>query len=208
MSAGRPDPPAPGASEAWDALGHRLRFPRVVNSRQVHGSDVLIHQGKVRPDLGADGHLTDQKGLLLGVTVADCVPVFLVDPVDQVIGLLHAGWRGVVAGILERGIGLLAAEWETAPGNLHVHFGPSICGGCYEVGGEVHRALGLKDPGRPEPVDLRNRLASRAAASGVPPGQITQSTWCTLCGESPFFSHRRGEAGRQVGFMGLRPMGP
>ncbi len=141
----------------------------------------------------------------MGVTVADCVPVFLVDPSVEAVGLLHAGWRGVVAGILERGIELLRTELGSLAEDIHLHLGPAICRECYEVGSEVHLALGLPKPDGPNPVDLRGHLASRAVAAGVGKARITESAWCTLCGESPFFSHRRGELERQVGFLGIIP---
>jgi hypothetical protein len=139
----------------------------------------------------------------MGVTVADCVPVFVVDPHRRVVGLLHAGWRGTAAGILEAGVSLLAGQSEAEPGNLLVHLGPAICGSCYEVGPEVHAALGLHEPGTPTPVDLRGLLAEKALDLGVMGANITRSTFCTLCGASPFFSHRGGATQRQVGFLGI-----
>jgi copper oxidase (laccase) domain-containing protein len=63
--------------------------------------------------------------------------------------------------------------------------------------------MGYPDPGRPAPVDLRGHLALRAVGSGVEEGKVTASAWCTLCGDSPFFSHRGGDVGRQVGFLGV-----
>jgi len=152
----------------------------------------------------ADGHVTAVQGLLLGVTVADCVPVFLVQPEGSVLGIVHAGWRGVVAGVLEAGLEVLRHLANRASDDIHVHLGPSICGSCYEVGPEVHGALGLPNPGRAEPVDLAEELASRAARAGVSPSRITRSSWCTLCGDSPFYSHRRGDPERQVAFLGIR----
>jgi YfiH family protein len=190
-----------------------LGFPKVTHSHQIHGREVLVQEGiaaveslsrlMLCPD--ADGHVTAIGGVLLGVTVADCVPVSLVDPVRRAVGLLHAGWRGVVAGILENGIRRLGREFGSRPEDLWLHLGPAICGDCYEVGGEVHSALGLPEPDGPRPVDLRACLHLRAVAIGVNEARVTESAWCTLCGESPFYSHRRGERGRQVAFLGIRP---
>jgi len=221
------DPPAPGARDSWEGMGEQLGFAVIVHSRQIHGRELLVHggealvpggrlgrEGRERMPAGeaclnlgpdADGHVTDSKGILLGVTVADCVPVFLVDPGERVVGLLHAGWRGAAAGILELGIELLGDEFGSLPEDIHLHLGPAICGECYEVGSEVHIALGLPEPDGPGPVDLRGHLASRALAAGVGEARITESAWCTLCEGSPFFSHRRGDSGRQVGFLGIRP---
>ena len=215
------EPPAPDASEAWESLCRHLGFPRVVHARQIHGRDVSIHgevasfqagdagvllprgESRLRVGPDVDGHITKAEGILLGVTVADCVPVFLVDPKARAVGLLHAGWRGTVDSILEQGIESLRWEMGTDPKTLHLHLGPAICGGCYEVGPEVHAALGLPESPGPSPVDLRGQLAHRAVVLGVETERITQSTWCTLCEGSPFFSHRRGDLERQAGFLGI-----
>jgi hypothetical protein len=89
--------------------------------------------------------------------------------------------------------------------DLLVHLGPAICGKCYEVGPEVFTALGLPAPRAPRPVDLRGVLAARAAAEGVDPSRLTISAHCTRCTGSGLFSHRGGDLGRQVGYIGVRP---
>lgn len=137
------------------------------------------------------------------VTVADCVPVFLLDPGKRAVAVLHAGWRGAASGILERGVEAMADTFESRPKDLFLHLGPSICGACYEVGPEVHRALGLPETPRPSPIDLRGHLAALALAGGVDGSRVTVSGWCTRCDGSPFFSHRRGDRKRQVAFMGI-----
>ena len=143
--------------------------------------------------------------MLLAVTVADCVPVYLVDPEHRAVALLHAGWRGTAAGIVEAGVATLAAQFGTLPTDLHLHLGPAICGDCYEVGPEVFRALGLSEPSGPEPVDVRAVLTGQAHALGVRHGRVSFSGACTLCGDGGYFSHRRGDRERQVAFLGIRP---
>ena len=211
------DPPAPEARESWEVLGKSLGLPKVIHSHQIHGREILVHEEQAPADgretrlelaPDADGHVTRAAGILLGVTVADCVPVSLVDPNRRAVGLFHAGWRGAAAGILERGIELFKEEFMSGPEDLYLHLGPAICGDCYEVGVEVHVAMGLPEPDNPGPVDLRGYLSARAVAAGVEAAKISESVWCTLCGESPFFSHRRGELGRQVGFLGVLPARP
>jgi copper oxidase (laccase) domain-containing protein len=140
----------------------------------------------------------------MGVTVADCVPVFLVVPGKRAAILLHAGWRGAAKGILEEGVKALGDPFDSNPEDAFLHLGPAICGSCYEVGPEVHAALGLQVPGAPTPVDLRGVLAGRAVALGIPAERITRSAFCTRCGDSPFFSHRNGHSQRQVAFLGVR----
>ena len=203
-------------ARVWVDLTSHLDFRAVTYARQVHGITVLIHEGSAPgwrtgpsepspfspgsgsppPGVGcdlppeADGHLTREPGLLLGVSLGDCVPVFLVEPSSEVVGVLHAGWRGVSAGVLEEGIGLLRDRFAIPAEDIHFHLGPSICGRCYEVGPEVHGAVGLRAPEAPGPLDLRAVLVDRALEMGLKASLITRSSLCTLCGESPFFSHR------------------
>jgi len=178
-----------------------------VHGRQVHGSCVLLH-GDMESGLtltgACDGHATRESDVLLAVATADCVPVFVVAADVRAVAMLHAGWRGVAAGILERGLETMTEDLGARTDELHVHLGPSICGDCYEVGPEVFEALAQVVPESPHPIDLRRILARRAVAQGVPSGQITISTHCTRCTGSDLFSHRGGDGGRQVGFLGIR----
>ncbi|MDH5759514.1 MAG: polyphenol oxidase family protein [Gemmatimonadota bacterium] len=190
----------------WTRLGDGLALPGFTHAPQVHGCDVEWHtQGGpgVRMVPACDGHATSTPGAALAVTVADCVPVFVVDPVHRAIALLHAGWRGAASGILARGLRRLEDEASTAAGDVHLHLGPSICGACYEVGPEVFAALGLDPPPGPAPLDLRRVVAAQALGEGVDLDRITVSEWCTLCGDSPFFSHRGGDRSRQIAYMGI-----
>lgn len=183
----------------------RTGFSSAAHDRQVHGARVRVHRNPA-PGLilanGHDGHATVQPGILLTVSVADCVPIFLVAPRTPGIALLHGGWRGTAAGILERGVDALTGLTGEGVEDLALHLGPAICGDCYKVGPEVHEALGLARPPGPRPVDLRAVLSERASSLGL--REISISRHCTLCGDSPFFSHRGGAAGRQLGILGLR----
>jgi len=192
----------------WCALRSRLGADTLVHARQVHGAEVRWHRRdgdrglRIVPD--CDGHATSAPGLVLTVGVADCVPVFLVDPAARAVALLHAGWRGTAAGVLERGVRCLGARVGSRPAHLWVHLGPAICGGCYEVGPEVFESLGLARPSGPAPIDLRAVLAARARAAGVEAAKLTASEHCARCGGGRFFSHRGGDTGRQVAFLGIR----
>ncbi len=193
----------------WLALREASGCPRAVHSRQVHGATMDVHDSDAAGVFigeGCDGHITKRPGVLLTVSVADCVPVFMVDPDRRALALVHAGWRGGAAGALEEGVaGLTGAGCRV--GDLLVHLGPSICGACYEVGPEVFSALGLEPPIRPEPLDLRAALAARAVAVGVAAERITASAHCTRCdraGPRRFHSHRAGDPERQIAFLGVR----
>jgi polyphenol oxidase len=201
----------------WQALRQQLDVTHTVHARQVHQARLLHHKGG-SPWLhladGYDGHLTRTPSVALTVSVADCVPVFLVCPPARACALLHAGWRGAAAGILEAGVRELADLTGVAAADFVVHLGPAICGRCYEVGPEVHRALGLPEPAAPEPVDVRAALARRAVAAGIPAAAVSVSEHCTRCGAGSeasgraFFSHRAGDRGRQLGVLGIRARNP
>lgn len=191
--------------DRWRALRDATGLPAAVHARQVHSAEIRVHEHDLGDGLliieHVDGHLTGRRGLLLAVSVADCVPVSIIDPERQRIALLHGGWRGTAAGIVGRGVDRLG---EGSASRLHVHLGPAICGACYEVGPEVHEALGLAAPARNTPVDVRAVQAREAVDRGVPVAQVTVSEHCTRCGEG-FFSHRGGNAERQMGVLGIRP---
>lgn len=198
--------------DRWRALLGAVGVASAVHARQVHEADIWIHRDPVPPGVlvmdGFDGHLTDRAELLLSVSIADCTPVSIVDPRARVLALVHAGWRGAAGGIVERGIHRIVESWQAAPEGLWVHCGPSICGACYEVGPEVHAALhpDRPPPSAPTPVDVRAAIVERALGLGVPLEQISISPHCTRCGPPDFFSHRKGDRGRQMGILGMRPL--
>ena len=194
------DQPAMVLHSQWRRLRAATGLPSAVLGWQVHGARMLKHDGFANGLLIADdsdGHSTTQRGVLLAVSVADCVPVFVVDVPRRAVAVLHAGWRGVARGIMGNCLAVSGPD-------VRVHLGPAICGACYAVGPEVHTALGLSPPLQNAPVDLRAILAEQACASGVSAASITSSAWCTRCGDSPFYSHRGGHAERQVAVIGMR----
>jgi polyphenol oxidase len=183
----------------WYALVDELRAhaPRFVTARQVHGARVVAHssdwEGWLRvPD--ADGHAATERGTAAAVTIADCAPVFVAHP-SGATALLHSGWRGTVARIVDQGVAALTHR-GCSVSELRVHLGPSICGTCYEVSPDVYHRLTGRVVDRPTPVDLRALIADRARALGV--RHITISPWCTRCHNDRFFSHRAGDSGRQI----------
>lgn len=172
---------------------------------QVHGNRVAWHDAAFGWTIldGVDGHATGLAGLMLTVTVADCIPVYLAAPRHGGLALLHAGWRGVAAGILERGVEALSAKLRCEPYDLVMHCGVGISGEEYEVGSEVFEALGrAQPPGGKGPLDLREVLAEQGRALGIT--AITVSEWCSARDAGHFFSHRRsgGTDGRMAAYLG------
>ena len=196
--------------ERWRALLRATGMETVAHARQVHRADIWVHRERGAPGIlvmdGFDGHVSDRAELLLTVSIADCVPVFVLDPETSSVALLHSGWRGTAAGIVERGIHRLVESWKAPPERLWLHCGPAICGECYEVGPEVHAGVypDREPPTTNTPIDLRAAIAGRAVAQGLVPGHVSVSAHCTLCGEPDFFSHRGGSKGRQMAVAGVR----
>lgn len=181
-------------------------FAGAVLSHQVHGTAVAWHSSATAGwsiRAGLDGHATGSAGLLLLVTVADCVPVYLLDPARSNLALIHAGWRGVAGGILAEGVRQLAEVGGSSPGNIIMHCGVAISGPCYEVDSEVALACGKAvSPGAKVRLDLRQRLADQADVLGL--AEVTVSAHCTASEPGEFYSHRRsrGTDGRQVAYLG------
>ena len=182
------------------------RFPGIVSSQQIHGVDVRWHAGRLDGWLvidDVDGHATAEPGVLLSITVADCVPVYLAAPDKRTVALLHAGWRGTAGGVLERGVQLIKQRAFVRSSEIVMHCGVAICGECYEVGSEVVEALkGAPDPSGSAHVDLRDLLARQAQDLGI--GEVTVSPGCSAHDRSRFFSHRAsgGRDGRMVAYLG------
>ena len=182
-------------------------FHAVVSAHQIHGTGVGWHGDGEGWRLleGLDGHLTATPGVLLTVTVADCIPVYLVDPVRRIVGLLHAGWRGVAGGIMAHGVRLMEAHGSAAS-QITMHCGVGICGNCYEVGADVMTACDLDGDGPgPWQLDLRNSLSAQARSLGVE--NISTSHYCSAHDHGFFYSHRAsgGQDGRMVAYLGLLP---
>ncbi len=176
----------------------------VLTATQVHGAAIRAVEGQRDPAPGkADGLSTNAAdGPVLGVMGADCPGVLLVAPRVRALAVLHAGWRGVVAGIVPAGLHLLAARYGAASEELLVGVGPGIGGDRYEVSAEVAEAIAgsvrpearerVVRPGRPghAQADLRAAIRAQLEQRGVPPASIEVHPSCTYDDER-FFSYRR-----------------
>lgn len=197
------DEPMGEVMARWSSLQHHLAphgGGRFATARQVHGARVIEHvpgwTGWLRGH-DADGHLAAERGTALAVSVADCVPVYVAHP-SGAVAMLHAGWRGTVAGILAAAVGRLVAR-GLAAADLRVLLGPAICGRCYEVSPDVYAQLTGRTVERPTPVSLHAVLTDQARALGV--RDVRASSLCTRCDGAMLYSHRAGEAGRQLGVI-------
>ena len=198
------DEPVRDVMARWRVLRSSLAsVHRLATAVQVHGAEVLTHAGDWRGWLrtdSADGHLSSAPATAMAVTVADCVPVFIAHR-SGVGGVLHSGWRGTAARITSVALARFSSMGFSAH-DLLVHCGPAICGRCYEVSADVAAQLTGRDPGAPTRVDLRAIIAGQAREHGV--REISLSPLCTKCDNDRFFSHRAGDAGRQLGVLATR----
>jgi YfiH family protein len=109
----------------------------LVTLRQIHSDIIRFVDSHPESQLAGDGLITATPGLLLGIQTADCLPIILVDPKRRAVGVFHAGWRGTVKRIVEKGVGEMRRRFGSRPRDLKAAIGPGIQSCCYEVGAEV-----------------------------------------------------------------------
>jgi YfiH family protein len=188
---------------------------RIVTMKQVHGDNIVEVKDKSLKEVGeADGMITGEPGVHLGVLTADCVPILFVAPKKRLAAAVHAGWRGTLAGIAERTVRLFADQYGVPAGDLEVALGPSIGPCCYEVKDDVAEPLMKKWGKLTTPsvlvkqgktfVNLSRLNRDILRAAGVPGNQLFQMGPCTSCATEDFFSYRRagGQTGRQISVVG------
>jgi len=132
-----PDPAPVLASRRAFARALGIDSEAVTTIGAVHGSAVVRVEEPREVVQGVDGLITDRRGLALFATFADCYPIVLWDSKTKSAGLVHAGWRGTVAGVAEAAVKAMRHEFGSAPEDIQAGIGPGICGRCYEVGAEV-----------------------------------------------------------------------
>ena len=180
---------------------------RVVSPWQVHGAHVGVvsrdHLGTIRPE--TDALVTATPGVPLMMRFGDCAPVLFCDPVRHVIGMAHAGWRGVVAGVVGASVRVMTEQLGCNPGDIRAGVGPTIGSCCYEVGGDVAEEIAGACPAGARVVrrangqiyaDLPAAVEAQLRAAGI--RSIEQADLCTSCRVDEFFSHRaeNGQTGR------------
>lgn len=204
------------------AAGHFLTV------EQVHGNCITIADVAAATPIAttaggqqvllcgrADGLVTSRPGHFLTTLHADCFPIYVADPVARVAVLVHAGWRGTLAGIVTSGV-RAALDAGAKPERLWAGIGPGIGPCCYEVGEDVVKRVTdlfgrdgqpLLVPTRPGHARLDLAAANRLllAAAGIPSEQIATANLCTACHRNLFFSHRRdrGMTGRMMAVLGF-----
>jgi len=192
--------------------------PRVAWAKQIHSARVLAAASP--GDCGeGDALVSTQTGLALAVVTADCVPILLAshEPGGP-IAAVHAGWRGIAAGIVAATLARMEDTWQAPAPALTAWIGPAIGPCCYEVGEEVAERVARAaadprvirpnpDPARPNPhLDLHEAVRSQLAQAGV--SDVRTVELCTRCHPAEVWSYRREgqRAGRNFGFLWIRDL--
>ena len=198
------------------AIGCRRHIRVQVN--QVHGCNVWLPPAEpVRPVDAprADAIATDRQGLLLMVRVADCVPILMATRDGRTVAAVHAGWRGIVAGVVRETVNGLTGLAGVGADNLVAAIGPCISIDHFEVGPEV--VSGFESAGlgsavnhhsytKPH-IDLPAAVYHQLLETGLSPENTDRTDRCTFTHADDFFSHRRdhGKTGRQAALIAARP---
>jgi YfiH family protein len=184
----------------------------LVVPQQIHSNTVKVvgSRGRRYP-VACDGLITRESGVMITVSVADCIPLFAVNMTDRVLGLAHCGWRGITAGIVKRFVSKLGGGMRH-PEETRYLIGPSIGICCYEVGrdllDEFSRAEAKdfsRSRGGKTYFDLKSVVVSRLAGAGVGVSQISIDKTCTACKKYILCSYRGegGNCGRMLGLLML-----
>lgn len=210
-----------------ETVAKNIHFPinHWVGSQQTHEINIMTvtkedrGKGALSYDSAfkqIDGFFTTEKGILLTLCFADCVPLFFYAPGKKAIGIAHAGWRGSVSGIAGKMIHVFK-EHHISPHEIFVVIGPSICENCYIVDNTVIEKVQkrLETVGKfpynqinKKEFSLNLKELNRLILlnEGVSENNIFVTHYCTSCHQEYFFSHRRdkGETGRMMGFIGWK----
>lgn len=187
-----------------------IAIPQVFWRKQVHGDTILDVNWEQRSSpqfLDADAYITNEKNLPIAIRTADCVPVFLVDPHQRVIGLAHAGWKGTLAQITLKTVKRMMESYGSNPQDIKAVIAPSIGSCCYEVGKEFNTYFPKNIIVRDNKfyADVAGVNYQQLLAAGLLPEHIIKHTDCTYCGNN-YHSFRRdgAQSGRMISLMMIR----
>lgn len=210
--------------EGWQDAGRRkavlqnyLRVPlkQVIYAHETHSGSVYALSSKTGGCLAASketrtiGHpsgydalVTDTSGFLLCIWTADCLPLFLYDTERNVAALAHCGWKGILNGIVPNTVDVMSGRFGSVPEHIIAGFGPGICGNCYVVSEDLHKAFSsrfspdeVRQLFRPQPnekylLDLRKAIELDLCRIGIRPEEIRDAGICSYESES-YASYRR-----------------
>ena len=217
-------------SENYRLFGESIGVNReqMVFSDQQHTTNVMevnsAHGGmgiiRERNFSDIDGIMTNEPGVCLVTSYADCVPLYFVDPVNRAIALSHSGWRGTIGNICQKTVDEMNRLYGSKPEDIIACIGPSICADCYEVGSDVADVFietygddadtvvlphNENIPGKYQ-LDLTRANVINMEKAGILPEHISVPDLCTCCNKDVLHSHRgsRGQRGGLCAFLMIR----
>lgn len=198
-----------------EVIRHRLLLAESINvpfesmkyQQQVHGANIRLIDID-SPETESDGMLTQVKGIVLNVKIADCAAILLFDPVTESIGAIHSGWRGTAANIAKKSIEAMQLNFDVKPENLLAFISPCASGDVYEVGEDVasHFTGFVKSISSDKYLfDNKSCIFNQLVECGVQPGNIEVSPVCTIS-DTNYHSYRRDKenSGRSSAFIGIK----
>jgi len=201
----------PGADLANISKALNINADRIYMPIQKHTDKIAVIGSNLYP-LIADAVITREHDILIGVQVADCVPVLLCETTKGIMAAVHAGWRGTAESILKKTIKMIIDRYICSEENIYIALGPAIRGCCYHVDFDVMHAVSLATgPGEYSInnagkycLDLPKANKYQALSMGVPEKNIWLSEDCTFCSPDKYYSYRfaKGTTGRQGAFIG------
>jgi polyphenol oxidase len=194
-----------------------IDYQRLICGKQTHSANIKL-VGETDAGRGAlsyedafddtDAFITKCRNLPLAVFTADCLSVFLYDPVKNAVGIVHAGWKGTQQEISAKTVAAMQKEFNTVPADLLVGFGPSMRQCCYEVGEDVRSQFtyGVKEISGRYFLDVAGINKKQLCDSGVKQENISDCGECTFCRGDDFFSFCReaGQSGRLISVIMLK----
>jgi YfiH family protein len=195
----------------FQALGVEAGEEHFASSHQVHGTAILYATEAGRFD-GYDALITDTPGLLIGVTVADCVPILVYDKANQAVAAVHAGWRGTSGGIVRKTLEAMQQQFGTTANQCYAYVGTCIDMTSFEVGPEVaeqfapeFRQIDLAT--QKDCVNLKAANRQQLVDWGIPANQVGVSPFSTVVNNGDYFSYRaeKGQTGRMLVIIGINP---
>ncbi len=180
----------------FSSLG--IQEGRIISARTVHGSDAALVSCK---DGGRwienfDALITRDSGIALVVTVADCMPVYFFCPRSASIGIAHAGWQGLLRGILPNTIRQMRTNFEADPESMLVRIGPHLKSCHFEIQDDLESSFAgyshaMVRRGNRSFLRMATVALKQLSGSGIPAANIQISRDCTYCGDERYFSYRR-----------------
>lgn len=169
-----------------------ITFPTQTHSCNI---EIVTQQNMTSTFENVDALITNVPNILIGTLSADCVPILLIDPVNNVIACIHAGWRGTVAEIVKHTISKMGEAFDCQPSNMYAGIGPSICAANYEVGDDVamyfRNTSKQKKPNGKSCIDLWIENKTQLIEIGLLEKNISISKQCTYANSNKFYSARR-----------------